>query len=98
MTKLIIGIRVITNLKSSIRIYCLSHPTPGGGLLRELKDREQELNRIVEKGGMKVEDIMVNKVVPPVLRKSMVIQKLHIIQPTLCTDGSARHANKTKIK
>ena len=61
MTKLIIGIRVITNLKSSIRIYCLSHPTPGGGLLRELKDREQELNRIVEKGGMKVEDIRVNK-------------------------------------
>jgi hypothetical protein len=43
-------------------------PTPGGGLLRELKNREQELNKtneyrikIVEKGGRKVEDIMVNK-------------------------------------
>ena len=43
-------------------------PTPGSGLLKELKIREQELNRnkrerikIVEKGGLKVEKILTKK-------------------------------------
>ena len=58
------------NKKSEIKYKSILFvpPTPGGELLRELKDREQELNKnnefrikIVEKGGMKVEEIMVNK-------------------------------------
>ena len=43
-------------------------PTPGSGLLKELKFREQELNRnkgerirIVEKGGLKIEKILTQK-------------------------------------
>ena len=43
-------------------------PTPGSGLLKELKNREEELNKhkkerikIVEKGGMKIETLLTNK-------------------------------------
>ena len=43
-------------------------PTPGSGLLKEIKKREEELNKnkkerikIVEKGGLKIEKILTTK-------------------------------------
>ena len=58
-------------------------PTPGGALAKELKKREEELNRgsenrikIVEKGGVKVENIW-NKKDP--FEKAKCKEILHIV-------------------
>ena len=63
-----IGIKVLINLKKCIKVYFLSPPTPGIGLLKKLRNREQELNKnkqerikIVEKAGIKIEKLLTNK-------------------------------------
>ena len=89
-------------------------PTPGSMLLKELRQREEELNgksreriKIVEKGGKKIGDILIDKN-PFKLEKcteswchfvleSMENQKSNVTQITWDIDGYAKHA-KTMIK
>ena len=73
-------------------------PTPGGVLSKELRKREEELNRnnpemikIEEKGGLKIKDILISK---NPFKKSKCIQK----SCPLCTDSQSVDTNpKVKI-
>jgi hypothetical protein len=73
-------------------------PTPGGVLAKELKKREEELNRnnqerikIEEKGGLKIKDILTSK---NPFKKSKCAQKTC----PLCTEGESVGTSSEEIK
>ena len=56
------------NSEKNYKTILFVPPTPGSGLLKELRKREEELNKnnpkrikILEKGGIKIEKMMTNK-------------------------------------
>ena len=73
-------------------------PTPGGILVKELRKREEELNRnsterikIVEKGGLKIKDILGSK---NPFKKTKCVQKTC----PLCTESNGIQVSSDEVK
>jgi hypothetical protein len=87
-----------TNSKIQYKSVLFVTPTPGGVLAKELRKREEELNKnnkerikIEEKGGLKIKDILGSR---------NPFKKSHCVQKTcpLCTESESIEVASTEVK